>query len=612
MPTSRRRPKRLRARPNRPLSYTQILAWADEHFERTGHWPNTKAGAIPGTACEKWRNIDGSLRTGSRELPRGSSLARLLAERRGVRNIAAAPPLTVTQILAWADSHFLRTGRWPNADSGPISEMAGENWGSIDAALRVGIRGLPPASSLARLFAQWRGLRNSHALPPLTVKQVLAWADTHYAHTGAWPKRDSGLINASPGDSWLTLSEALRNGRRGLPRTTLAKLFARERGVTNRAELPRFSESQILDWADAHHSRLGMWPTADSGRIFEAPRDSWRAVDKALRRGSRGLPGGSSLPRLLRRRRGVRTHVRKPPLVIGSILAWADAHYHRRGCWPNLTSGAIAEAPGETWGKIELALRQGKRGLGPNDTLAKFLPGHRGLRNVHSLPRLTKKQILAWADAHHARHGRWPNAHSGRVDDTVGENWLALSAALRQGCRGLPGGQSLADLLAASRGVRHRLRQPRLTTGQILLWADAHYFCTGKWPQVRSGAVEGAKAETWLAINTALDHGARGLPGGSSLAKLLAQHRGVRNSRCLPKLTVAQILAWADAHHARTGLWPARTSGAIKGLAGESWSRIDKALRRGTRGLRVRSSIFQIMKKHRGVSVISYKPEKRV
>src|SRR5436309_357023 len=80
--------------------------------------------------------------------------------------------------------------------------------------------------------------------------------------------------------------------------------------------------------------------------------------------------------------------------------------------------------------------------------------------------------------------------------------------------------------------------------------------------------------------------GLRGLPGGSSLARLLAERRGVRNHLALPKMTIAGILAWADAHHARTGRWPGRASGAIADAPGETWTAVDGALAHGGRGLR--------------------------
>jgi hypothetical protein len=69
--------------------------------------------------------------------------------------------------------------------------------------------------------------------------------------------------------------------------------------------------------------------------------------------------------------------------------------------------------------------------------------GHRGRR-----PTLTAEQILAWADAHYGRTGKWPNLYTGPVADAPGENWSAIDYALRRGHRGLPGDSSLSWLLA--------------------------------------------------------------------------------------------------------------------------------------------------------------------
>ena len=88
--------------------------------------------------------------------------------------------------------------------------------------------------------------------------------------------------------------------------------------------------------------------------------------------------------------------------------------------------------------------------------------------------------------------------------------------------------------------------------------------------------------------------GLRGLPGDSSLAELLAEHRGapppdmrpealaekvwvweqqefpnrrprtqVRRERQCPLLNATDILAWADAHHAATGAWPTCKLGQV-------------------------------------------------
>jgi hypothetical protein len=64
---------------------------------------------------------------------------------------------------------------------------------------------------------------------------------------------------------------------------------------------PPLTVAQILSRADSHHARTGRWPGQSSGPVPGAPGESWRAVNLALHCGFRGLPGGDSLLRLLRR-----------------------------------------------------------------------------------------------------------------------------------------------------------------------------------------------------------------------------------------------------------------------------------------------------------------------
>jgi hypothetical protein len=66
------------------------------------------------------------------------------------------PTLTVVQILAWADAHKARVGRWPSAASGPVVGAAGETWAAVNTALAEGLRGLPGCDSLARLLRRER------------------------------------------------------------------------------------------------------------------------------------------------------------------------------------------------------------------------------------------------------------------------------------------------------------------------------------------------------------------------------------------------------------------------------------------------------------------------
>lgn len=176
-------------------------------------------------------------------------------------------------------------------------------------------------------------------------------------------------------------------------------------------------------------------------------------------------------------------------------------------------------------------------------------PRHKGRRNLR-YPRLTLEQILAWVDAHLGRTGR--SRRSGRIFDAPREKWTNIDDALMRGFRGLPGGSSLARLLAQRRGNRHSLEQPPLSDDQILIWADSHHRTTGRWPTKTSGAVADAPGEQWRRIDAALRDGRRGLAGGSSLARLLAARRGRRYAPALPVFTISEILSWADAHFEST------------------------------------------------------------
>jgi hypothetical protein len=75
--------------------------------------------------------------------------------------------------------------------------------------------------------------------------------------------------------------------------------LARHRGARNRKALPPFSVEQIRAWVRAHARRTGRWPTRMSGPIPEAPGETWAGVQAALSSGRRGLPGGSSLFRVV-------------------------------------------------------------------------------------------------------------------------------------------------------------------------------------------------------------------------------------------------------------------------------------------------------------------------
>lgn len=368
-----------------------------------------------------------------------------------------------------------------------------------------------------------------------------------------------------------------------------------------RGTLSSLSNQQILEWADAYRARTGDWPRPDSGPIHRRAKETWMAVEAALSLGLRGLPGGDTLRKLLARERGRRHKGALPPITVRQILRWADTFHKRNGFWPDDESGPIADAPGETWKAVQVALVRGGRGLPCRSSLAKLFQEHRGVRNFKDLPRLTVEEILSWADTHRERTGVWPKPESGTIAASPAETWMAVDMALRAGCRGLAGGSSLPRLLAERRAAPYLLGRAALSVEKILAWADAHHQRTGRWPKALSGEVADAPGETWGAISAALCTGARGLPGGSTLPQLLAKQRGVRNHRAASRLSVDRILAWADAHHEQTGAWPTQNSGSIASSPGETWSAIDYALREGLRGLWEGTSLSKLLAAHRQV-----------
>jgi hypothetical protein len=296
-----------------------------------------------------------------------------------------------------------------------------------------------------------------------------------------------------------------------------------------------------------------------------------------------------------------RIAARKRPsrLSIPQILAWADAYHAKHGRWPTQRSGKIRH--GLTWANLNQALFAGHRGLPGGSSLATLLAEKRGVRISHASWKLTRNQVLAWADEHYAKHGRWPSPSSGAIGQSPGLTWRIVEQALRLGRHGLPSGASLARLLADERGATGARKVHRLTVAQILAWADGYHACHGLWPTRRSGPVAGVSGLSWEAIDQALRLGRHGLTAGTSLAQLLICERGVQRRKSgQPPLDVPSILVWADAYYLRHGRWPTHDSGAVDGMAGETWNGVATALMFGLRGLPAGSSLVELLADKRG------------
>jgi hypothetical protein len=527
------------------LTILKILTWADEHYQRTGEWPNRFSGPVQAADGEKWSAIEGALFHGSRGLAGGMTIPKLLQKHRGVRNVGDLPPLTIEQILKWADAHHRRTGEWPNQQSGEVAEAPGENWGAIGAYFSKGHRGLPTDTSLALLLLEHRGVYSKGHAPPLTIKRILELADKHHARTGGWPGEKMGEIADALGETWSGVHFALYYGHRGLPGgTSLANVLEEHRGVRNRMNLPPFTYKKIIEWAQKHYDRIGQWPDRFSGEVVDSPGDTWTAVEIAVYQGDRGLPGGVTLNKLLAKHCGKRDRLNPPRLSVKQILKWADDHYERTGTWPSVLSGRILAAPEERWEGVNRAMRKGKRGLAPGPGIKKLLQFERAESFRHSRAALTRDTLLERIAAHHELTGSPPTVGSGEVIDQRGEHWRAIEAAMRSNSRGWRGPPSLESFIESQYSEPYEgIGQP-LTEEKIARWTRDYRHRTGQWPTTQSAYVfpaptsaanlrkagrstqEDRPGERWATIDRALREGRRGLPGGSSLAKMIRTARG--------------------------------------------------------------------------------------
>jgi hypothetical protein len=223
--------------------------------------------------------------------------------------------------------------------------------------------------------------------------------------------------------------------------------------------------------------------------------------------------------------RKYRPPIERPPLSYYQILAWADAHNARTGRWPTMFSGKVPEANCENWCAIHAALTKGYRGLPGGCTLVQLLANARGVRNKKAPPPLRPRQILNWAYAHRACHGRWPTRTSGEIPGSGGETWACVNRALSLGLRKLRGGTTLSSFLRGRNHIANPERATKLSLAQVLVWADEYFAAHGRWPDINSGAIPKSRGERWRGINLSLTRARRGLPGPTSLAELFAARR---------------------------------------------------------------------------------------
>jgi len=171
---------------------------------------------------------------------------------------------------------------------------------------------------------------------------------------------------------------------------------------------------------------------------------------------------------------------------------------------------------------------------------------------------------------------------------------------------------SVRDIVSAVRletqAGQDERRAPPLDEQEIVRWAQGWHEDWGRWPtkhweppknwegtpeQWRMATPYAGREEKWKYLNLCLSIGRRGLPGGSSLAKLL------RHLKKRPEtVSERQIRSWARAFFEEVGRWPNRHDGPTLKYSGYdvSWKGWDRALDRGLYGLPGGSSLSQLLR----------------
>jgi hypothetical protein len=320
----------------------------------------------------------------------------------------------------------------------------------------------------------------------------------------------------------------------GLVATWLAKFMVGGRQCTIRdlrlalGKRVFLTEKSILEDAAKFHIIHGEYPKdADPRPVPDKSDETWIAYSIALRKGLRGLPGGTSLPRLLDTHGLVRNHLSAMVLTPELIVGWMRVFQRTHGVLPS--ENTIEPVPGqplESWPAIASALRSCNRGLPPGLSLAKLKEKHFSWRNAKNTPPLTVDQVVAWMRVFMSKHGRLPKqGEKLGVSGQPGESWRNIQAALCQGGRGLPGGSSLVKLGELYFGAPNRGNRPKITEQEVVSWIRAFKDKYGVYPtETERREVPGQPEETWQGLKSALKKGCRGLPGDSSLIKLAEKH----------------------------------------------------------------------------------------
>ena len=294
------------------MTKDKILVAVERFVQRNGNPPTRLSGDA--TAYfgepETWLNIDNALRFGLRGLEDdGSSLFKLLVEQGHRESPPDTTPMTEQQVKAalvsFAKDHKGRipTQMCPADEVAPYLEAPGVTWANLDERLRIGRCGFPGGSSISQV-AVAAGIRAERGrCPPLG--EIRDAARSYIAQHGKLPSLRAGPATPHFGrhETWHRV-HALLQKEHGLSLREL--IFDLKPAKAPKVPLSKvtLSEDAILVAAKAFRDSQGRLPSYYSGDATAyfptlGGKLSWRMVNRALVRGTRGLPGGTSLAQLL-------------------------------------------------------------------------------------------------------------------------------------------------------------------------------------------------------------------------------------------------------------------------------------------------------------------------
>lgn len=281
---------------------------------------------------------------------------------------------------------------------------------------------------------------------------ILTSAFLHKEQTGSWPHKGSGIITtgALKGKNWATVDHDIENGKIALQSDarSLSELLTPYKLIENLTlddilfDEPMLNQNtlhieDILKAAQQYFDATCRWPNCNDFEIIRTgvlEGETWGRIDKALRDGLRGLPGGSSLSKLL-----IENGIGNA-MNANDVLEGAKLHHKTYGSWPSssdTTPIKIGKLKGKNWKAIDTAFHRGYFELPTGTTLSQFLRSH----GCHDDNTLHAEDIIAAAKQHKQQTGKWPSCKDNAVikeGALKGEKWTTIHTALRDGYRELP------------------------------------------------------------------------------------------------------------------------------------------------------------------------------